>query len=1220
MPMPTSPPAATTRAPVAAGVPWLRAALAGVLVLIAATGARAQAQTSAAAPPQSAALAQAASLTQQADTYLSQGRYAEAEPLYKQALEATQQDLGPDHPDVAASLNNLARLYTRAGRYAEAEPLYDRAIAIWEKALGPDHPEVAVGVGNLATLYEAQGRYAQAEPLYQRALAIDQKALAPDRPELATDLNNLAMLYDDQGRYADAEPLLKQAQAIDQKALGPNDPEVAKDLNNLGVLYEDQGRYQEVEPLLKRAQQIDEQALGPDDPQVATTLNNQALLDEDQGRYADAEPLYQRALAIRQKTFGPEHLEVATSLDNLAGLEWQQGRYADAEQLEKQALGIRERALGPDHPDVAIDLDNLAVLYGDQGRDTEAVGLEQRALTIRKQQLGSDDRSVAKSLDDIAGLYEDQGRFAEAEPLYTGSLAIRENTLGPEHPLVAVSLNDLGVLYRREGRDAEAEPLFKRALDIDRRALGPDHPEVATDLNNLALVYGDQDRYADAEPLLKQALAIREKTLGPDHPDVATSLNNLAGLYMHAQRYSDAEPLYQRALAIDQKTFGPNHPDIATAQRNLAVLYWQQGRYADAIPRFEQALTIREQAFGPDHPDVAEILVQLAQAKAAQGDNAGARQLFEQARQTILAVRRTNAGLGEANLQTLLKPLDSGLVQYVSLLATIARDQHLDTAQTPASNDAFAVAEQVRGGPAQTAMAQAGARAASGDPAIAALVRRVQDLSAQYQAVGKQLDVQYSAQQQDAALIKSLQQSSAQLAQSLKEASAELYGKFPKYAELVAPDPITIDETQRLLRPGEALISYFTLDDRVLGWLVQPGRAPTYRDVPVGKDTLSATIARIRASITPACNQEGADCRVPAFDVSDANQLYTLLLKPFAGALADTRRLIIVPDDRLLPVPFAALVTDSTGQAYTTLAADYAQGNSPSPKEFSDDYAQIPWMVNSAFAINELPSATALRMLRSGAGSAVVTAQAEPFLGIGDPALNGSNCGTERGASMPNMCGPYSVDALCPLPGAGPELVADADALGADRDTALFTGKDATRSTVINLNGTGRLGHARVIAFATHALTAGHVGACTEPALVLTPNRGQQESGLLSVQDILGFKLVHAEWVILSACNTGEAGTNGEGLSGLVRAFFYAGAPSLLVSQWSVDDAATRKLISSVLRYYAAHPDASRAEALQQGMRGLLTGDQKSGQAYFAHPFAWASFFIAGEGGPAAAP
>ena len=90
--------------------------------------------------------------------------------------------MGPDHPDVAPSLNNLAGLYEAQGRYAEAEPLYKRALAINEKALGPDHPDVAASLNNLANLYQAQGRYAEAEPLYKRALAIQEKALGPTTP------------------------------------------------------------------------------------------------------------------------------------------------------------------------------------------------------------------------------------------------------------------------------------------------------------------------------------------------------------------------------------------------------------------------------------------------------------------------------------------------------------------------------------------------------------------------------------------------------------------------------------------------------------------------------------------------------------------------------------------------------------------------------------------------------------------------------------------------------------------------------------------------------------------------------------------------------------------------------------------------------------------------------------------------------------------------------
>ena len=71
---------------------------------------------------------------------------------------------------LAATLNNLAERYKEEGRYADAEPLYKRALAIREKALGPDHPAVAQLLNNLADLYTAQGRYADAEPLYKRAL------------------------------------------------------------------------------------------------------------------------------------------------------------------------------------------------------------------------------------------------------------------------------------------------------------------------------------------------------------------------------------------------------------------------------------------------------------------------------------------------------------------------------------------------------------------------------------------------------------------------------------------------------------------------------------------------------------------------------------------------------------------------------------------------------------------------------------------------------------------------------------------------------------------------------------------------------------------------------------------------------------------------------------------------------------------------------------------
>ena len=175
---------------------------------------------------------------------------------------------------MATSLNNLAVLYRAQGRYAEAEPLYKRSLAIDEKALGPEHPDVGTALNNLAGLYQAQGRYAEAEPLVQRSLAIREKALGPEHPDVATSLNNLAALYRDQGRYAEAEPLYRRSLAIDEKALGPEHPDVAS-TQQPGRAVPGQGRYAEAEPLYKRACHPPRRRWGPTTP-TWDSLNNLA--------------------------------------------------------------------------------------------------------------------------------------------------------------------------------------------------------------------------------------------------------------------------------------------------------------------------------------------------------------------------------------------------------------------------------------------------------------------------------------------------------------------------------------------------------------------------------------------------------------------------------------------------------------------------------------------------------------------------------------------------------------------------------------------------------------------------------------------------------------------------------------------------------------------------------------------------------------------------------
>jgi len=153
----------------------------------------------------------------------------------------------------------------------------------------------------------------------------------------------------------------------------------------------------------------------------------------------------------------------------------------------------------------------------------------------------------------------------------------------------------------------------------------------------------------------------------------------------------------------------------------------------------------------------------------------------------------------------------------------------------------------------------------------------------------------------------------------------------------------------------------------------------------------------------------------------------------------------------------------------------------------------------------------------------------------------------------------------------------------------------------------------KVLAFATHGLVAGDFKGLAEPALVLTPpaRDSEHDDGLLTASEVAQLKL-DADWVILSACNTAAAdGTPGaQGLSGLAKAFFYAGSRALLVSHWPVSSEAAVALTTRMLTEYANDPGIGRAEALRRSMMALMDEDPR-----FAHPFYWAPFVIVGEGG-----
>ena len=226
---------------------------------------------------------------------------------------------------------------------------------------------------------------------------------------------------------------------------------------------------------------------------------------------------------------------------------------------------------------------------------------------------------------------------------------------------------------------------------------------------------------------------------------------------------------------------------------------------------------------------------------------------------------------------------------------------------------------------------------------------------------------------------------------------------------------------------------------------------------------------------------------------------------------------------------------------------------------------------------------------------------------------------TRKGNLDSDKIASAQLDGLERLPDTAAEIRSIAGVLHADAKGDIFLGKDFSQQRLQTMNLSDR----KVIAFATHALVPGDLDGLDQPALALSSPSitGDKGDGLLTTDEILKMKL-NADWVVLSACNTGAAeGQGAEAVSGLGKAFFYAGTRALLVSMWSVETTSARKLVTGTFRAQEENKSLSRAQALRKSMLDLIDKetlkDEATGKivAGYAHPLFWAPFVIVGDPG-----
>lgn len=525
----------------------------------------------------------------------------------------------------------------------------------------------------------------------------------------------------------------------------------------------------------------------------------------------------------------------------------------------------------------------------------------------------------------------------------------------------------------------------------------------------------------------------------------------------------------------------------------------------------------------------------------------------------------------------------------------------------------FVTAQRATTSVAGAALQQAALRQQAGNAELAALLRQRSDLSdaaaAEQKALGIAIQAQGAAAETETARIRN---ALAEIRARTQAMDARIEAAFPAFRELVNPRPMTVTEVQQTLQPGEVMIVTLTSEYEAYIWAISADRAD-WNAVTFDQGDLVARITLLRrmldvttqnraaAALEEEEDSEPANIGSSArdFDRALAHGLYTDLLAPLAPVFEEATRLIVVPDGPLTSLPFGLLV------------ASPPQGDDSDPLALRD----TDWLIKR-HAMVVLPNVSSLRALRRSALRVPDAAgPRRPFVGFGDPIFDlDANGGGPTGVvsedgyvSRGGFEQLRAVAGLAPLPGTARELRKLAELTGVSSD-ALVLGRRATESAVRGAD----LSNVDILAFATHGLLAGELAELTEPALVFTPpgTPGPEDDALLTASEAAALKL-SAQLIILSACNTasGDGTPGAEGLSGLARSFIYAGARSILVSHWPVDDFATSELTTGMVAQMQA--GAPRDVALRQAMLDLMHRDLRG---RYAHPRFWAPFILVGEG------
>lgn len=1048
----------------------------------------------------------------------------------------------------------------------------------------------------------ASGDYQDAEQAGRAALL--SARTSHETGAIVTALNDFAVALLENGRIRDggAEALAREALGLAEAGAPVTERERLRARLVLAGALLRQGT-PGAAALELEAAQPDLALLAERDTLRADTLALRGEVQIELQRDADAlESLREAVASLPEDPQARFHIE-ARLLD-LEGLARRHlGAVAMAHERSRQALDLRRRRVSS-HPECARSL----LLMGDAdrmaGQAEEAGEHYLEALTLARTRLRPGHPLTAFAESRLASWQADAGDFGPALEHHESALAAARAELGDSHPAIADYINDRANAYLLAGDPAAAVPLFEESLARARRAQGDASLAAATPRYNLALCHARLGEFGRARARLREALAIWSAVYGPEHLYVARVLIDWADLLAEQRQNPEARSFYERALLLQVRLSGEDHPAVARIRAGLALVLARLGERQAAeeqAARAERQLT----GLGVERDRLlAEVLALRARLASARGDVRAATALATRSERMLwLHIRNNVRFLGERQALSYVGQRFEGRDLLLSLIAAGRRDPATARAAFDAVVrsrslvlDEIATRASWLQGAHTRAAADAGRRLRSAREELATLI--------------------YGAAEREGSAGQERLRAARTAADEAEREAARLGAVRSWPSPGPEPDAAAIGAR---LPVGSALVSFVRYGRIDVGARASAARPPHYlafvlragatapEVVPLGAaEVIDAQVRRWLAQLLPdpAHPVPAAGGRARA---SVGSALTRAVWSPLARPLAGVSRAIVVPDGSLLSINFASLPAAGGG---------YLVEHEPTLHSLSAERDLLRPAAAPGGARNALIVGAPAFDVRAPAG----VADAAGVVGQGRSALRGRR----------TACGDFRELRFEGLPGARAEaLEVESSWSGAHQGpVTLLLGEDATEQAFKAAAGRHRWLHV-----ATHGFVLDR--GCSDPVLAGAPTtalnvpplllagmafaganqRSRTDSGtddgILTAEEVASLDLSRTEWVVLSACDTGRGQIqDGEGVLGLRRAFAIAGARTVLMSLWPVEDAEAQRFMRAL---YAARLEQGldAAESLRYAQLTLLRERRRQGLS--PAPEVWGAFLAVGD-------